>query len=153
MSTDMTLCQFAFRVCLRGTSEASHTSDRRQKVPLNWLSVQPMRIVLLIAKGSLPVEAVILKNHFSQSKLFFGLQMAAPLWRPPFSRQNCVQSREVNQISPRCLQGGVLKATLVIVRFTHRSGAVVAPPYIRWYGRRAQICTACRIYSWPLAQQ
>ena len=33
-----------------------------------------------------------------------------PLWRPPFLRQNFVQSREVDQISPRRFGGGTLNA-------------------------------------------
>ena len=51
--------QFAFRVCHCGASEASPTSDRRQKSPLIWLMVHPIRIVLLIANGSPPMEATI----------------------------------------------------------------------------------------------
>ena len=57
---DVFISQFAFRVSLEGTSEASPTSDRRQKAPLKWLMVQPMRIVLSIANGAPPpMEAAI----------------------------------------------------------------------------------------------
>ena len=39
--------------------------------------------------------------------------MVAPLWRQPFLKQNCVQSREANQISPRRLQCVTLNTALV----------------------------------------
>ena len=93
------LCLFEFRVCLWGTSKASHTSDMRQKAPLKLPSVQPMRIAHLIANGR-------------------------PLWGgPPFWKtlspnqswsfnfkwwSNCIQIREANRIFPRCLQDGIL---------------------------------------------
>ena len=56
---------------------------------------QPIRVFLLIANGS-------------------------QLWRLPFSRQNCVQSREANRISPQRLQGYTINTALVYIfdRFT-----------------------------------
>ena len=89
----------AFRVCLRvnsvtfsppnlrswSASKALHTLDRRQWAAKKkkWPLIQPIRIVLLISND-------------------------IPLWRPPFSRQNCVQSMEVKRISPRRLRVGTL---------------------------------------------
>ena len=84
--------QFVFRVCLRSASKASPTSEwreGRQKALLNWLPVQPIRIVLLVANGSPPMEAAI------------------------FQAENFIQSREVDQISPRHLRGCTLNTALV----------------------------------------
>ena len=46
-------------------SEAPPTSDRRQKVPLKWLMVQPMRIVLLIANGG-PLYSCHFRDRMNQ---------------------------------------------------------------------------------------
>ena len=88
-SAMFSLAQFVFRVCLRGALEVSPTSDRRQNAPLKWLPVEPIRIVFLIANYS-------------------------PLWRPPFSRQNCIQNREANQISPQRPRDTTLNTAMVL---------------------------------------
>ena len=59
------LAQSAFRVCLWGASEVSPTSEwrkRRQNAPRKWPSVQPIKIVLLIANGSPHMEAAICRS-------------------------------------------------------------------------------------------
>ena len=61
--------QFAFRVCIRGTSEAS----------LKWPMVQSMRIVLLIANGSTLWRLPVLKKPSASQSCSFNCK-----WWPPY---------------------------------------------------------------------
>ena len=83
---DAFLPKFAIVVWLQGIKEEAKGSSKMGhhfEKPF-----QPIRVVLLIANGD-------------------------PLSRPPFSRQNCVQSMEVTHISPRGTGGCTLNAAQV----------------------------------------
>ena len=92
----LSFAQFAFRVCLWGTSNfreeakgskmATSAANQKYSFDCKWHThcggchfentFPPIRVVLLIANGR-------------------------PLWRPPFSRQNCIQSRDISMMPPR----------------------------------------------------
>ena len=87
-----------FRVCLRGASKVSSTSDRRQKAPLKWPTVQPMRNVLLIANGNPLYGGCQFEKPFQPIRVVLLIANGGPLWRLPFLRQ---KSREANKITSR----------------------------------------------------
>ena len=60
-----------------------------------------------------PMEAAILKKPFQLIRVVILIANGGPLCSLPFSRQNCVQSRETNQISLRRLSGTTVNAAQV----------------------------------------
>ena len=51
VNSEMTWQRFLSNLRSGSALEASLTSGRRQRAPLKWLMVQPIRVVLLIANG------------------------------------------------------------------------------------------------------
>ena len=82
--------QFTFRICHGDASETSPTSEwreGRQKAPLKWSLVLPIRIVLLIANDS-PYGGSHFENPFQPTRVVLLIENGCPLWRLTFSRQN-----------------------------------------------------------------
>ena len=80
-------------------SPTSGWREGRQKAPLKWLLVQPIRIVLLIVNGNPHMEAAIFKNLSANQSCSFNCKWW-PLMKAAIFKAELIHSREADQISP-----------------------------------------------------
>ena len=92
---------------LRSMEQSYHSRLR-----VNSATFPPTPNLRLGSTLEAPLRHLRLQRGGRKAPLKWQITNRSPLWRPPFWRQNYIQSRETNAISPRRLRGATLNTAL-----------------------------------------